>query len=120
MVTTFEEETKDLTQDELVYIAALIAGFNRHTEENPIKAPEIVRNIRNHAPLGSLAAKFSEPKLRKCVNYIRVNGMIPLIATSNGYFVSNKPEVIRKQIFSLEERARSIKTCADGLKKFLR
>jgi hypothetical protein len=53
------------------------------------------------------------------VNYIRTNGIIPLIATSNGYFTSDCKETIQEQIKSLQERANSIERCAAGLRKFL-
>jgi hypothetical protein len=53
------------------------------------------------------------------VNYIRTNSIIPLIATSNGYFTSNCKETIQDQVKSLQERASSIMRCAEGMKKFL-
>jgi hypothetical protein len=59
------------------------------------------------------------PRLRKMVNYIRTNGIIPLIATSHGYFTTDCKETISEQIKSLQERANSIERCAAGLKKFL-
>ncbi len=45
--------------------------------------------------------------------------IIPLIATSHGYFTSDCKETIQEQIKSLQERANSITRCANGLKKFL-
>jgi hypothetical protein len=58
-------------------------------------------------------------RLRKMVNYIRSNSLIPLIATSHGYFTSDCKQTIQEQIKSLQERANSIERCAQGLKKFL-
>ena len=64
--------------------------------------------------------KFTEVRLRKIVNYIRTNGLIPLIATSSGYYVDYSPEkVIESQIKSLKERSSSIYHCAVGLEKIL-
>jgi hypothetical protein len=43
-----------------------------------------------------------------------------MIATSNGYYVSNERMEIINQIESLEQRANSIAKCALGLQKFLK
>ena len=45
--------------------------------------------------------------------------MIPLIATSNGYYVDYSKETLEAQIKSLKERASSINRCAQGLETFL-
>lgn len=63
--------------------------------------------------------KLTGPRLRKLVNYIRSNGLLPLIATSQGYFTTDCKETIAEQIKSLQERANSIKNCAIGLENFL-
>jgi hypothetical protein len=119
MITNFEEITSDLTKDELKLISVLVYSFNKRTKDNPIKAPQIVQAMNNYLKERGEKLRLSEPRLRKLVNYIRVNGMIPLIATSNGYYVSYNRQEIVKQINSLNERATSIKACADGLNKFL-
>ena len=63
--------------------------------------------------------RLTQPRLRKLVNYIRSNSLIPLIATSQGYFTTDCKQTIQEQIKSLQERANSIERCAQGLKKFL-
>jgi hypothetical protein len=63
--------------------------------------------------------KMTGVRLRKMVNYIRSNGLIPLIANSQGYFTTDCKLTIQQQIISLQERANSIERCAQGLKKFL-
>jgi len=63
--------------------------------------------------------RLTQPRLRKLVNYIRTNGLIPLIATSHGYFTSDCKQTILEQITSLQERANSIENAVQGLKKFL-
>jgi hypothetical protein len=44
---------------------------------------------------------------------------LPLIATSQGYYVSYDKQEINAQIQSLVERANSILKSAEGLKKFI-
>ena len=119
MITNFEVITAELTDQELKLIPVLIAGFEKHTKENPIKAPEIVRKMNEYAFNKGWACRMTEVRLRKCVNYLRTTGRLPLIATSDGYYCSNDPEVIRSQIKSLRQRGQSIIDCANGLSRFL-
>lgn len=119
MVTNFEAITPNITDRELEIIPFLINGFRTHGKNNPIKAPEIVRQMNTFLPTKGYKIKMTEPRLRRCANYIRSNSMLPLIATSEGYFVSEDRTEIERQIKSLYERASAIKSCADGLKAFL-
>ena len=112
MISNFEEITKELSESEMEMIEPLIRGFKLRGKDNPVKAPEIVRGMKNKG------YQISEPRLRKCVNYIRSNGLLPLIATSNGYYVSYDKDEIKTQIKSLHQRASSIHKCAKGLEKF--
>jgi hypothetical protein len=119
MITNFEEITSELNERELKLIPLLISGFKSHGVDDPIKAPEIVKKMNEYLSANNFGLKMTEPRLRKCCNHIRANGMIPLIATSQGYYVSKDPEIIQSQINSLIERANSIMNCAEGLKRFL-
>ena len=119
MVTNFESITPNITDQELAIIPFLINGFVMHGKSNPIKAPEIVRQMNVFLVAHGYKIKMTEPRLRRCANYIRSNSMLPLIATSEGYFVSEDRMEIERQIKSLYERASAIKSCADGLKAFI-
>jgi hypothetical protein len=48
-----------------------------------------------------------------------MNGIMPIIATSQGYYVSHDKQEILDQINSLTQRANSIMNSANGLKNFL-
>ena len=119
MLTNFEEITRDLTSDEHSLIPILIEGFKSHTQKNPIKAPQIVQMMNDYLKLKGTKLKLSEPRLRKCVNYIRTNTILPLIATSKGYYVSYDKVEIELQVKSLRERSDAIDSCARGMAKFL-
>jgi len=118
-VTNFEEFTHELTSDEMEILPIVVHGFRNYKKENPIKAELIVTRMNDYLKKHESKVKMTQPRLRKIVNYIRTNGIIPLIATSNGYFTSDCKETIAEQIRSLQERANSIERCATGLKKFL-
>ena len=48
-------------------------------------------------------------RIRKCINYIRINGMVPhLIANSKGYFVATSVEEVETYCESLKGRAEAI------------
>jgi hypothetical protein len=114
MIINFEELTYELTENEIKILPLLINGFKNYTINNPIKEPDIVQRFNDRNEF-----KLSGVRLRKLVNYIRSNGLLPLIATSKGYYVSYDKEIIELQIKSLNQRAQSIINCSDGLKKYL-
>jgi len=118
-VTNFEEFTHELTSEEMEILPIVVHGFRNYKKANPIKSELIVTRLNEYLLARGYKIKMNGPRLRKMVNYIRTNGIIPLIATSNGYFTSDCKETIAEQIKSLQERANSIERCAEGLKKFL-
>ena len=118
-ITNFEEHTSELTSEEMDILPIVVHGFRNYKKENPIKAELIVTRMNEFLAVRGFKTRMSQPRLRKMVNYIRTNGIIPLIATSHGYFTSDCTETIAEQIKSLQERANSIYRCAEGLKKFL-
>ena len=63
---------------------------------------------------------MTESKLRKCINYIRTNGLLPVIADDNGYYITNDPIVIRDMAASLRRRTASINAAAGGLEELAR
>ena len=116
MITNFENITTELNEKELEILPSIIKAFRKYTKDNPIKAPEIVSRYNASTTSG---IKLSQPRLRKICNHIRSYGLLPLIATSKGYYVSYDKEEIKLQITSLRERANSIENCAIGLQEFL-
>jgi len=115
MITNFEDVTYELTDVEKKMLPLLVQGFKKYTKENPIKEPDIVKRFNER----NVGMKLSGVRLRKLVNYIRTKGLLPLIATNKGYFVSYDKSVIASQIQSLRERANSINDCAKGLEAFI-
>lgn len=119
MVTNFEEYTEELTPEEKKLIPLLIAGFQSRTKANPIKGKDICKSINAKQVIYGLKHKFTDVRLRKLSNFIRCRSIIPLIATSAGYYVSYDLQEIQKQILSLNERADAIVESAKGLEKFI-
>lgn len=118
MITNFEQYTHELTDEEKKLVPILIAGFKTKTKSNPITGADIVKAINSQKEKFGIKT-FSEPRLRKICNFIRAKGILPLISTSNGYYLSYDKEELRKQILSLNERADAIRNSAAGLEKML-
>lgn len=120
MIENFEDTTSELTGDEMKLLPVIINGFKAHTSEKPIKAPEIVGLMNNYLADKRINMKFNTVRLRKFANHIRSNSLLPLIATSKGYYVSHDKAEIQSQIKSLRQRAQSIINCADGMAVFIK
>ena len=118
MINNFEDFTEELSPDELKLVAPLMNGLRTKTKQTPIKAPEIVKAMNVLAEKNGLI-KITESRLRKLVNHIRMKGILPIIATSQGYYVSYDKQEITDQINSLTQRANSILKSTDGLRNFL-
>lgn len=116
MITNFEKETSPLTEEEQKYIKLVITGLSTKTKDNPIKSEEICKRLNEKYNFG---CKMTGARLRKITNFIRSEGILPVIATSNGYYCSYDKNEIIEQIQSLNERADAILRSANGLRKFL-
>lgn len=118
MIKNFEDITCELTPDENRLIGVIILGLKRKSKANPIKGAEIVAAINGQKEKYGIK-QFSEPRLRKIVNFIRSEGILPIMGTSNGYYVSYDPDELNGQIESLTQRADAIMSSANGLKKWI-
>jgi hypothetical protein len=121
MITNFEAITSPLTEDELKLIPYLVDGLKKRDKNNAIKGEEICSRLQDFKKnIGiSEKPKLTDSRLRKMVNYIRVNGLLPVGATSNGYFCITDRLEIERQVKSLKQRAEAINAAADALNKFI-
>jgi len=119
MIKNFEAITQPLNDEELKLVDIIIAGLRKRGKAEALKGEEICERINAKRESLGLEKKLTDARLRKITNHIRTNGMLPIIATSKGYYCSYNRVEIQAQIESLEERASAIQASADGLKKFL-
>lgn len=115
MITNFEGVTQPLSDDERKLVPIIVEGLKKRNKTNPIKGAQICKRI-NEANLG---VTITEARLRKLTNHIRSEGILPVIATSKGYYSSYIIAEIQEQIDSLMDRALAIQNSAEGLKQFL-
>lgn len=113
MINGFEEQTHDLTEDEIkLVIPILVKGFKTLVgKEKAMTSKAICKQILDHHNM-----LITGPRLRKMVNYIRTNHMVMLLmATSNGYYVADDAQEVLDYIQSLRDRAGAITAVADSL-----
>lgn len=120
MVTGFEEYTSPLTDDEKKLVVWIMKGFETRTIKNPIVSRDIMAGVNARLDTYGVKTKLTEARLRKIVNYIRKNSLQPLMGTTRGYYLSDDPVEIRRQIQSLKDRSDAILTAARGLEEFLK
>lgn len=116
MIKGHENVTHELNSEELWLANEIIKFFKTKTKENPVKSITIVTGVNKHY---SLKRRFTDVRLRKIINYYRVNSILPVISNSNGYYVSYDESDIEEMIESLSQRAGSILDCAIGLKRII-
>ena len=119
MVTNFEHHTKDVNSTDLKHIDNLIELLKTVVKQNPIKSDDILKYL-NDIAINQRFTKIDGPRLRKLINYIRSNSILPIIATQHGYFVSYDVLDISNEIKGLTERSNSILDCCYGLNKILK
>jgi hypothetical protein len=52
-------------------------------------------------------------------NHLRRNSLLPLCGTTVGYYLTDDPDEIAREIQSLRDRANAINAAADGLLYFI-
>jgi len=117
MILGYESLTQELNDEELMLANRLVSAFKKRTKDNPVTAPEIVSGVNANI---TLTQKFSERRLRKIINYYRVQGILPIISTSKGYYTSYEVKDIEFMITSLSQRANSILEGCYGMQRILK
>ncbi len=95
----------------------LMNGLRGRTKKNPILAGAIVIAMNMLLCNKGMKQNYTEVRLRKMANYIRTKALLPLIATQKGYYCSQDPEEIEKQISSLEQRIKAQQRSQPGLNR---
>lgn len=128
MIKNFDHITDELSDVEKFWLGLLMESLKKFGINNPITSDvfckrfnlQIKIRVRDGLVKEEMYMLLTGVRFRKIVNYIRSKELLPVIATSKGYFVSYNKEVIKSQVESLEQRARSIQWSADGLKSWMR
>ena len=115
MITGFEEQTEPLTdQEREVFLLPIINGLRvKVGKEKAVTNKDIVRGLKANCDI-----KIGEARVRKMINYIRNNDIIPcLIATSKGYYIAETKDEMLDYIDSLYGRVEAIEADALSMKR---
>ena len=110
---------KKITKQESVLLPILVKLLKKHGKRNPIKAPDIALYMTDRKYELGFNTQFPESSLRKYAAIIRGSGMLPLIASRRGYYISYNDNEIRNAMVSMNERGHKIMKAARGMGKFL-
>lgn len=105
MIKGFDEQTQPLTEyEEKFLLPVVIAGLKtKRGAESAVTNTYIVSKLKTRY-------KVDAPRLRKIINHIRVNDLLPgLIATNNGYYLATSEAEINDYVDSLRGREDAIR-----------
>ena len=112
MLKGFENETAQLSEyEEKTLLPIVVRGLaTKHGKGNAVKNTYICQRLR------ASGYDITEARLRKLVNHIRINGLVPcLIATSAGYYVSHDAQEIEDYIETLYGRESAIRAVREAM-----
>ena len=106
MIYGFKEQTEPLTDYEKnILLPLIVAGLKTKIgKANAITNPKMIQALKSHG-----YDKISEPRIRKIINYIRIQGLIiNLIASNKGYWIEEDINERRKYVQGVKQRAESM------------
>jgi hypothetical protein len=113
----FEEITKPLNSEEMNVVRIFCGHFrNKKGKKHTITNKKIQSALKRKFQI-----EISGARIRKCVNYIRLNRLIPgLVACSSGYYVAESAEDFMNWLDSMKEREEAIKAVRKAGEKDLK
>lgn len=106
MINGFEEHTEQLDSfDKSMLVPAMVRGLQTKIgKANAITNKQMIAGLKKHG------YEVTDSKVRKLINYIRNNALVPcLIATSKGYYIGETLEELEGYVQSLAQRESAIK-----------
>jgi len=112
MINGFGDLTYKLTNYEKIkLLPRMIEGLRkRHGKDDAATNKKIVSQLRSEG------YKISDVRVRKIINYIRINGLVKaLVASSKGYYVATDVNDIETYIQSLRQREDAIAAMREAI-----
>lgn len=113
MIKGFDKETQPLTDYERkILLPVLVSGLkDKKGKHNAVTNKHIVNFL---AP----KYKISDARVRKIINHIRTNDLVPaLIATSGGYYVAQSESELLEYEQSLKGREDAIRSVRQSIER---
>ena len=106
MIKGFEEYTEPLNDyEQTTLLPVIVKGLSTKTnKDKAITNGKMVKALRDAGYTG-----LSEPRIRKIINHIRVNGLIKnLVASNKGYWIEENINARKEYVLSIKQRAASM------------
>ena len=106
MIQGFDEQTEPLTEyEETQILPQIVRGLRQKIgKAMSVTNKSIVEGMKRN-----LGLKITEPRVRKIINHIRNNDLVPcLIATSQGYYIAESEQELKDYEESLLGREEAI------------
>ncbi len=115
MIEGFEKYTIELNDDELKIVHIMVDRFTHKPGiKNIVTNPQIVDGLK------TIGIETTEPRIRKIIQYIRTNALIPgLIATSKGYYSTNDIEHLEQWIVTMKQRENAIRESRKSIESYI-
>jgi hypothetical protein len=114
MIKSFEEITKPLNEEEQSIANIIVNNFKTRKpgKNNAVTSSFMIEKFN------TIGIKLNDARLRKILQYIRVNNMIiGLCATSEGYFVAANAQEFHECLESLRDRIMIQVSTFEAMKK---
>lgn len=100
-----------------ILVPLLVKMFvNKTSKDNVLSTRKITTFFTDKKQTIGFTGAFTTQRLQKLVNYIRVNSILPVISSNNGYYYSEDKQDIMEMIMNFEGRINAMKAAADGLR----
>lgn len=115
MINGFEKYTIELNDDEMKIVHIMVDRFTHKPGiKNIVSNPQIVDGLK------SIGIETTEPRIRKIIQYIRTNNLIPgLIATSKGYYSTDDIEHLQQWIETMKQRENAIRESRKSIENYI-
>lgn len=108
MIYGFTKQTKPLTASEKEAVGIIVAVLSKaHGIKNAVRSPDL-----------AIMCGLNTVRIRKVVNYIRTQGLVPcLIASSFGYYIAENAEEVIAYEESLRGRESAIRQVRERIEE---
>lgn len=116
MINGFEKFTIELNDDEMKIVRIIVDRFRQKPGiKNIVTNGQMITGLKNHYQI-----EITEPRIRKVIQYIRLNNLIPgLIATSKGYYSTDDIDELEKWIETMKQRENAIRESRQSIEIFI-